>query len=641
MILDVQNIAKSFGEDKLFEGVSFHVEDHEKTALVGINGAGKSTLLKIILSKMECDEGQVVLAKDSVIGYLSQHPDIKSELSIMDELMEVKKDILRLEVEMRTSELNMKKIEGEALENEMARYARLTEAFEKGGGYALKSECVGILKGLGFSEDEFSKKVNILSGGQRTRLAMGKLLLTAPDLLLLDEPTNHLDLNAIVWLESYLQNYKGAVLVVSHDRYFLNKVVTKVVELDNGKCHVFSGSFDDYSNKKAALLKDAYRAYLKSERERAHQVKVIEKLKSFNREKSISRAESREKALNKMEVLDKPQTDVSEMRLKLSPRFESGNDVLKVEGLSKGYETQTLFKDIDFEIFKGERLAMIGPNGTGKSTILKILNGLVKADQGTVHFGTNVAVGYYDQEMQELDHTKTIFQEISDDFPTLTNTQIRSQLAAFQFTGEDVFRVIGLLSGGERARISLAKLMLSEANFLILDEPTNHLDIQSKEILENALTAYTGTVLTVSHDRYFINRVATRILELENHSLFSYPGNYDDFLFTKEKLSAVKNTPSPENPSPKVTETAAKTDWKAQKAEEARKRKLKSDLEKAEKKIEELEAEDKEVDERFNDPSIASDPAKLMELSKRKNEITEELEKMYALWEKLSEENEE
>ncbi|MDO4477755.1 MAG: ABC-F family ATP-binding cassette domain-containing protein [Lachnospiraceae bacterium] len=650
MILDVQNITKAFGEDLLFRDVSFHIEDHEKVALVGINGAGKSTLLKIILNEMDADAGQVVLTRDRSFGYLSQHPNIEGDLTVMEELLTVKEDILKLEQDMRDSEHAMKTLTGEALEEEMARYARMTERFERGGGYALKSEAVGVLKGLGFDPVDFDKPVNVLSGGQKTRLAMGRLLLSAPDLLLLDEPTNHLDLKAIVWLETYLLNYKGAVLVVSHDRYFLNKVVTKVVELDNKRCHVFRGTFDDYNTKKAALLKEAYRAYMKSERERAHQEAVIAKLESFNREKSISRAESRKKVLEKMDVVEKPFSDVSDMRLKLSPRFESGNDVLRIEGLSKAYGEQVLFRDVNIEAFKGERLALIGANGTGKSTLLKILNNIVPMDEGTIWFGSKVTVGYYDQEMQELDHSKTIFQEISDAFPTLNNTEIRSTLAAFQFIGEDVFRVIGCLSGGERARISLAKLMLSEANFLILDEPTNHLDIQSKEILENALTDYTGTVLTVSHDRYFINRIATRVLELEDESILSYPGNYDDHLVTKERLAEAKAAAEAQAPgktgasgngaaSAAASESSGKNDWMNRKAEEARKRKIANDLAKVENRIAALEEEDAAIDEQFNDPAVAVDVAKLTELSKRKTAIAEELETLFEQWEALSEES--
>ena len=640
MILDVQSMSKAFGDNVLFRDVSFHIENHEKAALVGINGAGKTTLLKMILGELEADSGLAVISRDVRIGYLSQHPDMTSDLTVMDELLTVKADILALEKAIRASEKAMKGLSGQALEEEMNRYAVMTERFEREGGYALKSEAVGVLKGLGFSEEDFSKQASHLSGGQRTRLAMGRLLLQAPDLLFLDEPTNHLDLSAIEWLETYLQNYNGAVLVVSHDRYFLNKVVSKVIELDHGHAHVFSGSFDDYSVKKEALLKEAYRAYLKAEAERAHQEAVIKKLQSFNREKSIKRAESRIKKLEKTEVVEKPETDISDMRLHLEPRIESGHDVLHVEELSKAFGPSLLFDHLTMDIKRGERVSLIGANGTGKSTILKILNDIVEPDRAVISFGTNVTVGYYDQEMHVLHDEKTIFEEISDDYPTLNNTKIRTTLAAFLFTGEDVFKRISLLSGGEKARISLAKLMLSEANFLILDEPTNHLDIQSREILENALTAYTGTVLVVSHDRYFINRISTRILELKDKTLASYPGNYDDMLHTKEKLAALSlQRAGVTSPSQTVIpeEKASLTDWKARKAEEARKRKKENDLRKTEDRIASLEERDREIDDLFNDPAVSTDHQRLTELSEEKDRLASELEDLYEKWAELSE----
>lgn len=643
MILDVQNISKSFGETRLFDSVAFHIEEHEKVALVGVNGAGKSTLLKILLDRMEADSGQVVISKDVSIGYLSQQPEISSDLSVMDELLKVKADLMALEEDIRRSEHLMKSLSDEALDEELARYARLTERFEREGGYRLKSEAVGVLKGLGFSEEDFPRKSSVLSGGQKTRLEMGRLLLASPDILFLDEPTNHLDLGSIIWLETYLQNYKGAVLVVSHDRYFLNKIVTKVIELDNGKSYVYAGTFDDYTKKKEDRLRAAYAAYLKAERERQHQEAVITKLQQFNREKSIKRAESRKKVLDKMKTVNKPTTDATDMRLHLKPRFESGHDVLRVENLTKAFGDNQLLEDASFELFKGERLLLIGPNGSGKSTLLKMLNGIQLQNEGSVIFGTKVVIGYYDQEMQELSPEKTIFQEIADAYPTLNNTTIRTALAAFLFTGEEVFKQISLLSGGERARVSLAKLMLSEANFLILDEPTNHLDIQSKEILENALNAYEGTVLSVSHDRYFINRVATRILELDNKKLVSYPGNYDDFLFTKEKLAAAtleRQEAALQNGDTKVTamETEAKTSWKDQKALDAKKRKIASDLKKTEEKIACLEEELDAINTKLSDPTVACDPAESLKLSRRHAEAEAELEELYELWESISEE---
>ena len=644
MILDVQRLTKAFGEEVLFEDVSFHVEDHEKAALVGINGAGKTTLLKIILGQAEADRGSVAISRDVSVGYLSQQPDIVSDLTIMEELLTVKEEVRQTEHAMRESEKRMKGLTGEDLEKEMARYARLTEKFEREGGYSLKSEAVGVLKGLGFDETDFERPVNVLSGGQRTRLAMGRLLLASPDLLFLDEPTNHLDLNAIIWLETYLQNYRGAVLIVSHDRYFLNRIVTKVIELDAGRSYVYAGSFDDYTAKKEARLKAAYNAFIKAERERAHQEAVIRKLREFNREKSIKRAESRIKVLEKMEMPERPVTDISDMKLRLRPRFESGKDVLDIEGLAKSFGPLHLFSDVTVSIKRGERVALIGANGTGKSTLLKIVNGLLAPDEGEITFGTKVAVGYYDQEMHGLHDEKTIFDEISDDYPTLDQTSIRSVLAAFLFTGEDVFKTIDKLSGGEKARVSLAKLMLSEANFLILDEPTNHLDIQSKEILENALSSYEGTVFAVSHDRYFINRVATRTLELKDNEILSYYGNYDSYLREKEKRLALLSEGASGEGETKAAApsqaTEAKLDWQAQKAEEARRRKKAADLKRSEAKIAALEDEQNSLNEQLNDPAISSDPAKCLAVTERLAEIDSELTDLYEVWEALAESEE-
>ena len=525
MILACQNICKAFGDNEVLKNASFHIEEREKAAIVGINGAGKSTLLKIIIGEMAADDGQTVINKGATIGYLAQHQEMQSGNTIFDELLTVKQDVLDLEARIRSMELSMKQAEGAELQELMDQYARLSHEFEQKNGYAWKSEITGVLKGLGFTEEDFSKHVDTLSGGQKTRVSLGKLLLSKPDIIMLDEPTNHLDMGSITWLETFLMNYQGAVLIVSHDRYFLNRVVTKVIEIDQGEVTTFMGNYSDYAQKKAMLREAQMQAYLNQQREIKHQEEVIAKLKSFNREKSIKRAESREKMLDKLDVLDKPSEVKADMHIELEPRVVSGNDVLTVLGLSKAFPPQTLFTDLDFEIKRGERVALIGSNGTGKTTILKILNQVLPADEGEVHLGSRVQIGYYDQEHHVLHMEKTVFEELSDAYPTLTNTKIRNVLAAFLFTGDDVFKRIKDLSGGERGRVSLAKLMLSEANFLILDEPTNHLDIVSKEVLEDALNHYTGTVLFVSHDRYFINTVATRILDLENQGLTNYIGN--------------------------------------------------------------------------------------------------------------------
>ena len=610
---------------------------------MGINGAGKTTLLRIIVGEMTPDDGQVVLAKDKTLGYLAQNSTVDTSHTIYEELLSVKADLLRLEEKIRECENNMKHADGDALDDLMKQYTSLTHAFETGGGYLYRSELVGVLKGLGFTEDEFSKPVATLSGGQKTRVALGRLLLQNPDLIILDEPTNHLDMNSIAWLETYLLNYKGAVLIVSHDRYFLDRIAGKVIEIDQSKATTFMGNYSDYAVKREQLRVAAWNAYMNQQREIKHQEEVIEKLKSFNREKSIKRAESREKMLDKIEVIEKPSEVRTDMKLTLTPRILSGNDVLTVEHLSKSFDSHKLFTDVNFEIKRGEHVAIIGDNGSGKTTLLKILNGLVPADQGTFRLGSNVEIGYYDQEHHVLHSEKTLFEEISDDYPYLNNTQIRNVLAAFLFTGEDVFKRISDLSGGERGRVSLAKLVLSNANFLILDEPTNHLDIMSKEILEDALNGYEGTILYVSHDRYFINRTAHRILDLTEGQFVSYVGNYDYYLEKHDTVMAAIEANAPQNAdadsavAAKAAESEVKLDWKAQKEEQARLRKKENDLKKCEEKIAELEARISEIDTEMSDPAIGTQVAKLQELSKEQAACQEQLEKLYEQWEELAE----
>ena len=618
MILSCQGISKSFGEKVILEDASFHIEEREKAALIGNNGAGKTTLLRIIMNELHADSGQVVLMKDKQIGYLAQYQDVQGHRTVYEELLSTKQYIIDMEERMRSMELEMKHASGEELDRLMNSYTRLN--------------------GLGFAEEDFNKQVATLSGGQKTRVALGKLLISKPDILLLDEPTNHLDMESIAWLETYLLNYPGAVFIVSHDRYFLDKVVTKVVEIEAGHVRMYSGNYSAYAEKKAQLRDAQYKAYLNQQRDIKHQEAVIVKLKSFNREKSIKRAESREKMLNKIQRIEKPLEVQSQMRLSLEPRVVSGNDVLTVEELSKSFPQQKLFSNISFQIKRGERVALIGNNGTGKTTMLKILNGLLDADAGSFSLGAKVQIGYYDQEHHVLHAEKTIFQEISDTYPTLTETEIRNMLAAFLFTGDDVFKEISALSGGERGRVSLAKLMLSEANFLILDEPTNHLDIASKEILEEALNSYTGTVLYVSHDRYFINQTATRILDLTNQSVVNYIGDYDYYLEKKEELTE-KYAPSAAETSVESKEEApseGKLTWQQQKEEQARKRKQENDLKKVEKRIEELETRDKEIDDTLVLPDVCTNVGRCAELSREKDKIQQELEELYEKWETLA-----
>ena len=638
MILSCQGISKSFGEKVILEDASFHIEEREKAALIGNNGAGKTTLLRIIMNELHADSGQVVLMKDKQIGYLAQYQDVQGHRTVYEELLSTKQYIIDMEERMRSMELEMKHASGEELDRLMNSYTRLTHEFELENGYAYKSELMGVLNGLGFAEEDFNKQVATLSGGQKTRVALGKLLISKPDILLLDEPTNHLDMESIAWLETYLLNYPGAVFIVSHDRYFLDKVVTKVIEIETGHVRMYSGNYSAYAEKKAQLREAQYKAYLNQQRDIKHQEAVIVKLKSFNREKSIKRAESREKMLNKIQRIEKPLEVQSQMRLSLEPRVVSGNDVLTVEELAKSFPQQKLFSNISFQIKRGERVALIGNNGTGKTTMLKILNGLLDADAGSFSLGAKVQIGYYDQEHHVLHAEKTIFQEISDTYPTLTETEIRNMLAAFLFTGDDVFKEISALSGGERGRVSLAKLMLSEANFLILDEPTNHLDIASKEILEEALNSYTGTVLYVSHDRYFINQTATRILDLTNQSVVNYIGDYDYYLEKKEELTE-KYAPSAVETATEAKEEApseGKLTWQQQKEEQARKRKQENELKKVEKRIEELETRDKEIDDTLILPDVCTNVGRCAELSREKDKIQQELEELYEKWETLA-----
>ena len=598
MILSCQSISKSFGTDEILKDVSFHIEANEKAAIVGINGAGKSTLLKIIMQKETPDTGEVILAKDATIGYLAQYQDVSGHRTIYEEVLDAKQNIIEMEERLRGMETQMNTLTGQELETLLDGYHRLSHEFELLGGYTYRSEVTGILKGLGFSESEFDRQMSELSGGQKTRVSLGKLLVTKPDVLLLDEPTNHLDMESIRWLEGFLMNYKGAVVIVSHDRYFLDRVVTKVVEIFQHQGFVYQGNYTEFAKKKAKIREDLLKQYYNQQREIKHQEEVIAKLKSFNREKSIKRAESREKMLDKIERLEKPTDENTDIHIVLEPDVTSGNDVLTVEHLRKAFGTHTLFDDLSFEIKRGERVALIGNNGTGKTTILKIINELLLADGGTIVLGSNVHIGYYDQEHQLLHMEKTIFEEIADDYPQLNHTKIRNVLAAFLFTNDDVFKRIADLSGGERGRVSLAKLMLSDANFLILDEPTNHLDITSKEILESALNQYTGTVFFVSHDRYFINQTATRILDLTGGTIVNYIGNYDYYLEKHDELTRIYVEAEPKAQAAQMTEqtvaqdgsgTDKKADWQAQKAEQARIRKLENTLKKAEERIAELE----------------------------------------------------
>ena len=644
MILSCNNITKTFGTDTILSDCSFHIEEREKAAIVGPNGAGKSTLLKIIMGRLPADDGTVTISKDKTLGYLAQHQNLSSDGTIYDELLSVKKDIIALEEKIRETEQQMKNATGEQLDTLLDLYTKMNHQFELENGYAYQSEIVGVLKGLGFTEDDFSLPVSTLSGGQKTRVALGKLLLSRPDIILLDEPTNHLDMESIRWLENYLLGYNGSVIIVAHDRYFLDRIVTKIIEIENTHVTVFSGNYTAYADKKKILRNMQLKEYLNQQREIKHQQEVITKLKQFNREKSIKRAESREKMLDKLEVVDKPAEINDKMNIELNPSVISGNDVLSVSHLSKAFDDNTLFTDISFDIKRGERVALIGNNGTGKTTILKIINDILPADSGEIKLGSKVTIGYYDQEHHVLDPDKTLFDELQDAYPDLNNTQIRNTLAAFLFTNDDVFKYIRDLSGGERGRVLLANLMLSNANFLILDEPTNHLDMVSKEILENALNSYTGTVLYVSHDRYFINTTATRIIELVGQTTVNYIGNYDYYIEKKDALTAAALAGKPADSSSAVSaaqknaqKESAKADWKQSKEEQALLKKKKNELKKTEERITVIEDRLKAIEEESALPEVCTDTARLLELHKESTKLSEELDTLYEKWEELSE----
>lgn len=636
MILSTVNINKSFGSVDILKNASIVVNEKEKVAIVGLNGAGKTTFMKILAGIDKADSGSITLQKNAKLSYLSQINNIDSELTIFEELTTVIQPILDMETRLSKLSEDMKHASGEELENLYKVYSSLSHNFELLDGYHIKSKINGILNGLGFSKEDFNKSIKTLSGGQKTRVFLAKILLEEPDIILLDEPTNHLDLFSIEWLENYLSNYKGAVIIVSHDRYFLNKIVSKVIDIENGEVNTYLGNYSDFSAKKESLRLARLKEYEKQQDEIKHQEAVINKLRSFNREKSIKRAESREKLLDKIELIEKPVSLHSDMRLNFESTIFSGKDVLTVEKLSKSFDNKNLFKNLNFEIKRGEHIAIIGENGTGKTTILKIINGFLEADNGNINFGSNVFMAYYDQEHQVLHEDKSIFDEISDTYPEMNNTRIRNLLAAFLFTGEEVFKKISSLSGGERARVSLAKLMLSKANLLILDEPTNHLDIVSKEILENAIKNFEGSVLYVSHDRYFINQTATRILNLKNGNLLNYIGNYDYYL---EKRDVVEKLAA-ENTSSKDTivtsQSSSKESWQANKEEQARIKKQKRLIEECENDIEKFEKRLKEIDELFLDREIQSNLEKLMKIQKEKEEIEEKLSTLYEKWEELA-----
>lgn len=638
MIFACKNICKSFDITTILDKISFQIEENEKIGLVGVNGAGKTTLFRIISGELKQDEGQVILKPNIKIGHLSQHLDLTSDFTILDELLNSKKEILDLEHQIRTLEINMKNSSSDELERLMNNYSILTHTFEQLNGYSYKSEIQGILKGLGFCEDDFDKIIYTLSGGQKTRIALAKLLLTKPDLLLLDEPTNHLDMTSIDWLEKFINNYNNTVLIISHDRYFLDKIVTKIIEIEASNASIYQGNYTEFIEKKAIEKDIQLKHYINQQKEIKHQEEVIKQLRSFNREKSVKRANSREKQLNKINKINKPITLHSNMKLNLDPRIISGNDVLSIKSISKSFDSLTLFENISLEIKRGEKIALIGENGVGKTTLFKIILNELNSDTGTINIGSKVKCGYYDQEQCSLNFNNNLIEEISDAYPNVNINEIRNVLAAFLFSGDDVYKKISQLSGGEKGRLSLAKLMLSEANFLLLDEPTNHLDINSKEILENALNNYSGTILYISHDRYFINRTTERIIELTNKEIINYHGNYDYYILKKAQLiekQIEKQIEDTNTSSVYISNT--KEEWVKNKESQAKERKRLNEIQKTEEQIHNLEQQIEEINLQLCNEQLYSDYVKLQELNEAKNKLNLDLDTLYSYWEKLQE----
>jgi len=628
MIISCKNIEKSFGANVVLKDVSFMVDDKEKAALVGVNGAGKTTLFKILLGEIASDGGEISLKKGAKMAYLAQHMDLDMSNNIYQELLTVFDHLAVMEEEIRSIEGQMGTADGEELNRLMTRYAKLTQEFEANRGYEYKSRVRGVLSGLGFSEVEHGLNIGKLSGGQKTRVSLGKLLLTEPDLLLLDEPTNHLDINAITWLEDYfLREYEKAVIIISHDRYFLDKVAKKVIDVEHGIAKVYGGNYSYFVDKKAEDFEIQMHQYASQQKEIKRQEESIALLRSFNREKFIKRARSKEKQLAKIDRIDKPKSAPNRMRLVLNPRTASGNDVLTIKNGRKLFDEHILFENVNMEIKKGEKVALIGENGVGKTTLFNMM----RFGDASVTLGTNVKIGYYDQELKFSDPNKTIFQEISDSYPRLNNLEIRSALAAFLFAGDDIEKRLSSLSGGERGRVALCKLMLSDVNFLLLDEPTNHLDLFSKEILESAITEYHGTVLYISHDRYFINNTAEKIYELQSGGSAVFLGNYDYYVEKTAEMKAGASEKASEKPK-----TGAKEDWLDKKEELARLRKNKAKIEKIEAQISQTEVDIAKAEEELALPEVATDAVKAGEVYLMKAALEERLNKLLEEWEGAS-----
>lgn len=631
IILSTKEIQKSYGIDMIIKEASFTLQEKDKVGVVGVNGAGKSTLFKIIAGIEDRDKGDLYIGKNISIGYMSQFLDFESDTTLWQEMLKVFSDIKEMEEKMKHLEKEISTIkpgtEKDRMDSLMKAYSYLQQEYENSEGFAYESKIRGVLKGLGFSPEDYDKKVALLSGGQKTRVALGKVLLEKRDILLLDEPTNYLDIEAVEWLEGFLKDYKGALMIISHDRYLLDNVTNRTFEVENGKLTEYEGNYSYYVAKKQELREQLLKEYENQQKEIARQEAIIARYRQYNREKSIKQAESREKLLEKMEKIDKPEALPQKAHFKFEPKFRSGNDVLKLENVSKAFN-RPLFSNLHLEIKRGDKVALLGPNGIGKTTLLKIIAGKLRPDEGAIRYGTSVFTAYYDQEQESLDNGKMIIDEVWDVYPELNETAIRNALAAFLFQGEDVFKEISVLSGGEKSRIALLRLMLSKANFLLLDEPTNHLDMESKGVLEEALSGYTGTVLFISHDRYFINKVATKVVELTAQGAIVYDGGYSYYLMKRNLFK--NNEDKYKDNDEKASDI--KNDWLKQKEEKAKERRQQKRIETIEREIGEAEARIKEIDQLLTQPEIYSDHIKCNELSQEKEKLAKKTDDLFEEW---------
>lgn len=621
MILNCNRLAKAFGSEEVLEDISFVLNEKDKIAIIGVNGAGKSTLLNMLVGQLTPDSGQIAINKNTSLGYLTQKIHLEHNMTLIDAMLEIFQDLIDMEASLKSMAEEMKTNHSTDF---IEKYTKIEEDFRNKKGYEYKSRVKAIIKGLGFPLEDHNKEIGLMSGGEKRRVLLGRLLLQEPDLLLLDEPTNHLDLNSIEWLENYLSNLNKTIILVTHDRFFIDKTCNKILEIENKKSKIYDGDFTYYTLKKEIDREIEIKQYTNQQKEIERQEEIIKKLKSFNREKSLKRARSREKLLNKMDIIDRPMSTPDEMGFSLTPLYPSGQDVLQADCLSKSFDKRILFENISFSVFSGDKIALLGDNGVGKTTLFKILLQQLPRDCGIIKFGSNVNMAYYDQEHSNINDENTIFDEIHNAYPKLTNGQIRNTLAAFVFKGDDVFKKISSLSGGEKGRVSLAKIMLSNANFLLLDEPTNHLDMASKEILENAISAYEGTVLYISHDRYFINSTATKVFTLTENGLDEFVGDYDYYI--EKRLPIIKETKKDFSFDSRIP----------QKIEQREKRKLAKDIERLEKEIENLETSLEDTNLKLDIASKENNLEEIQAMYTKKESLTLTLNLKVKEWEELS-----